>query len=58
MIGDTNFIAPSDYSTVDCFSGTENESVSDFALTKQDFPPCKFARVKSYTSESSSPLIS
>ncbi|XP_067936178.1 F-box only protein 9-like [Watersipora subatra] len=36
---------------------TQSESVNDFQLTKQDFPACKFARVKNYTSESFSPLL-
>ncbi|KAF6028273.1 FBXO9 [Bugula neritina] len=35
---------------------TQNESTSDFKLTKQDFPPFKFARVKSYATESTAPL--
>lgn len=39
------------------FRDTQNESSTDIQLTKADFPAMKFARVKSYTSESEAPLI-
>jgi len=44
------------YSVHTVYKSTGQESIADFSLNNQNYPPLVFSRVKSYTSESDTPL--
>jgi len=42
--------------SISVYYSIENETTNELSLTDKEFPACKFARVKSYTAESDTPL--